>query len=113
MRIARVRWWRVTSLGLAIVSLGSAIAIWAVGGVSLTIGSLEITARDPSRAVWVALAALAAYALTSGLTRLHDDVALLRRAARPERLAGLIALGTLLVAIAHNSWVAGGADSYA
>jgi hypothetical protein len=95
---------RAIVAGLAAFGILWALTSWLVGGFVVSLPWGTIRSHDPLRPLLVGAAAATAYFALGG--RLH-----LQRAAVP--LAVVLSLSTAAAGIAHNSWTAGGSDSYA
>ena len=81
-----------------------ALAIWIVGGFSISLGGIIVQSHDPLRPLAVGATAAALYLITRGpinTQRLVTPVAI------------LLSICPALAGIARNSWTAGGADQYA
>ncbi len=81
-----------------------ALAVWVVGGFSLTLAGIGVQSHDPLRPLGVALAAGIIYVITGGQWQW-------RRITVP--VVALLSLAPAAAGVARNSWTAGGADSYA
>ena len=106
----------VTRRLLAFVTLASAawaLAVWATGGLSFELPGARVSARDPLRPLAVALACAAAWVWLTGVARSRAVLAGTLRRLDLSALAALLAAASFGVALAHNAWVAGGADQFA
>ena len=103
--------WAFAALALAAGVWASALR--AFGPFALTVASVRLTSSDVKRPLIVAVICAAAYAAASGRERLQRDLGMLRSRATVAHGAALMAAVVLIVGITHNSWTAGGADSYA
>ena len=81
-----------------------ALAVWVVGGFSLTLAGLTVQSHDPLRPLGIALAASVIFLITGGRWQW-------RRLTVP--FVVLLSLAPAAAGVARNSWTAGGADSYA
>lgn len=92
-------------------------AIWALlvrltGGFVFSVAGVQISSTDPIRPLVAALIAIAAYAVLSALAGRHPGLSALTRRVGPRGLAAVLALGSVVTALSHASWTAGGADEY-
>jgi len=104
---------RVALLVLGGVSASWAVAIWTRGPFIVSVAGLRVSSTDVRRPAVVAVVAVAIYLATSGWSQVRRDLAAVRQRTTPMRAAVLLAAVVLTAGITHNSWTAGGADSYA
>ena len=101
-------------LGLvSMIALGLAAATWVSGGFTTVIAGVRVSSRDPLRPLLVALVFASGYAWLGGRHAVARDIARSRAALTGARLAALLALATIAVALAFNEWTAGGSDGFA
>src|SRR2546428_948351 len=96
---------------------GFLAAVWALlvrltGGVVFPVAGVQISSTDPIRPLVAALIAIAAYAVLSARAGRHAGLPALARHVGPRGLAAVLALGSVVTALSHTSWTAGGADEY-
>jgi hypothetical protein len=103
--------WAFLALGLA--SLAWAMVLRAFGSVVVTVAGIRISSSDALRPLIIAAISMAIYVAASGGSRVRRDMAAVRQRVTPIRAAALLAAVVLTGGITHNSWTAGGADSYA
>jgi hypothetical protein len=98
-------------IAVAAVAWAAVIAIF--GGRAIVIGGLKITSSNVWRPLAVAIAAAALAAGLAGAQGTRAMAATIARRLTPAAAALLIALATVVVSLAGNSWTASGADSFA
>jgi len=104
---------RGTLLIVALVGFSWALLVRVFGPFVVTLANVRVSSSDVRRPAVVALVAAAMYLAISGWSQVRRDTAAMRRHLTPARAAGLLAALVLIVGVTHNSWTAGGADSYA
>ncbi len=104
-----MRWTLATLAALA--SLW-ALGAWMAGGLAFSVAGIRVSSSDPTRPLIVAAIALGAYVLASGIARTFDEILLLRAWLTQRRRAALLTAAILAIGLTHNSWSAGGPDSY-
>ena len=97
--------------------LAVAAGLWALlvrltDGFVFSIAGVDISSTDAIRPLVVAVIAVAAYVFLPARTRGPAGLSALTRHVGPGGLAALLALGSIVIALSHNSWTAGGADAY-
>src|SRR5262245_27974855 len=96
----------------AVAAASWALLVLLTGGFVVSVGGVPISSTGPIRPLVVAVVTFAAYVLVTARTRRRTDLSALTRHLRPRGLALLLVLGTIVTALTHNSWTAGGADEY-
>ena len=104
---------RGTLLIVALAGFSWALLVRVFGPFVVTLANVRVSSSDVRRPAVVALVAAAMYLAISGWSQVRRDTAAMRRHLTPARAAGLLAALVLIVGVTHNSWTAGGADSYA
>jgi hypothetical protein len=102
---------RIILLVIAAVGILWSLTAWLVGGFGISLGALRVSTADPFRPLILAAVFFVAYCLASGKRQLRLDLAHVPKLAVPTAM--LLALSPMVAGIAHNSWTAGGSDSYA
>jgi len=103
---------RATFAGLALLSAVWSVTLGLAGGIDATVAGVHVSSNNPAHPLIVALLATVAYVTTAGARRLGRDAAWLRAQVTAVRVAAALTLAIGLIGIAHNSWSAGGSDSY-
>src|SRR5712671_3790828 len=99
---------RACAAFVAVAGGGWALAIWLLGGVRTQF----VTASNPWRALWLAAGGALVFLIVNGPAEMRRQL----RDHGPRfvtPVALMLAICPAIAGLAHNSWTAGGADSYA
>lgn len=107
-------------LAAACASAAWAVVLTAAGGLNTTVLGITVRSNNPRRVLVIAVVALAGYFLAGGRIRREGFRRPGRAVARlidvfvrrPGLVAGVIAAGLTIVAMAESTRIAGGADAY-
>jgi hypothetical protein len=103
----------LVSLALALAAVATAMVVMVTGGFTVPLGPTSLRVHNPVRLEWLAVLLGVGYVI-AGRAWLVDDLQRAHAAARRWASAIAIALSLAAVgfAVAHGSFIAGGADSY-
>lgn len=98
--------------GLTALALAWTILTLATGGFSTTIGQMRLSSRGLARPALTTAVLFLSYVAVAGVSGVRRDGASLRNLVTASRVALLLVLVSLAVALNANAWTAGGSDAY-